>query len=260
MQYQHAVRRIGAIGMLLAAALVLTACNGTSASPSSPGRSPDASAGTSSPAAPAGNGIASLPAGQILSKALAAARTAGSVHASLVATAGSLTASISTDASLTEGREVITSVAGSQATVLVVDGIGYVNANAAAWTYYFGMQSAASRLAGHWVKFTPGSTDYSDITADVTLDSAISTYTLTGQLTNTGQVTQDGKPAVGVGGTLPAAAGTLAGAAGVLYVAATGQPLPVGYQVSAGNSQVNGVFSKWGEPVSITVPASTIPF
>jgi hypothetical protein len=50
-----------------------------------------------------------------------------------------------------------------------------------------------------------------------------------------------------------------AGATDTVYIAATGQPLPVACVESVSTAQISVVFSQWGQAVTLQKPHHTVP-
>jgi len=217
--------------------------------------------GGTSPKAPVPAGLASLPPNQIVAKALAAARAAGSLHSASTAKTGLGSAVYSDDSSARAGRQVITEPGdGGHATILVLAGVGYIRGNAVALAGFFGLPDAtAVQLAGRWLSVRPGQTGYQQIVQGVTTGSLLGASAPTGRLTVTPPTRVDGYPVVGVRGQVAASAGLPPGSADILYVAATGRPLPVSVQEGTGSNEVTVVFSHWGENVRVSAPRHVTP-
>jgi len=209
---------------------------------------------------PSPAGLAYDPPPFIQAEALAAAQAVGSVHVDMTSSSASGSAVYSTDVSASAGRQVITITGGGQATVLDVDGVGYVSGNPAALVGFFGFPAAVSaRLTGRWVSFRSGQPYYQQIVDALTLDSALGVVRLSGRLTSKGAGRVGGQPVVGVRGTAPSVPGVPAGSKATLYVATSGRMLPVSYQEVSGSTRLSAVFSRWGETVRVTAPRDAIP-
>ena len=50
-----------------------------------------------------------------------------------------------------------------------------------------------------------------------------------------------------------------AGVAATLYVAASGQPFPVSYQIDSHGIRDTTTFGQWGEPLKLSAPPGAIP-
>jgi hypothetical protein len=237
-------RRFRVPGAVLAAAItasLLAACSGSS--PSVPARPSD-------PAAV-----------RTLTRAIAATRAAGTVHVQTHATGGPNTATYSSDASATAGRQVITATNGGHATVLEINGVGYFKANATALVGFLGLPAAvAKRVANKWIEFHASDVGYQRIIAGVTIGSLADELALSGGVRSLGKRQVGGQSVVALRGGVPAAWGLAPGVNATLYVAAAGQPLPVTFTggITGGQGEFL-TFSKWGEPVHLTAPASSIP-
>jgi hypothetical protein len=222
-------------------------------------RSPGAPAGTT----PAGTSPASLSPAGLLSAARAALTAGGSVHVDItVKDSGGLVA-FSDDATASGGRQVITTGTG-RATILLIDGVDYVQADAGALEGFFHTSlQLASQAAGQWISLRPGDTlgsnTYDDVTAGITLSSVAQELQFAGQLTKAAPATVAGQPVIGVQAPLPAD-DSLPGAKTVLYVTDNSAVRPVRYELVGGGSTANELsFSQWGEKLILTRPAHAIP-
>jgi hypothetical protein len=238
------------------------------------GASPTASA-TRSTAAPASAPPASAPpasappaglsAAGLLSAALAAVRAGGSVHVDVTSGAPDDSVTFSDDATGKGGRQVITFDGTGHATILLIDGVGYVQANADALQGLFQVPlQQAMQDAGKWISLRPGqrlgTSTYDDVTAGITLSSVAQELQFSGHLTKTSPATVAGQPVIGVQAPLPASDDLPAGAKLVLYVTDNAALRPVRYQLIGGGSTTNEFsFSSWGEKLTLTAPANAIP-
>jgi hypothetical protein len=193
-----------------------------------------------------------------LSKAIAAAEAAGSVHFTGTGSSSSGTSNYDQNASSAEGNQVITTTSGGRLTIRVVAGVGYLRGNATALAELF-PGKAVSQLAGRWIATRSGDPGYQDVTEGVTLASVLAEFTPAGPLTSTGPQTVDGQSVIGVKGTAPADGSLPQDQPVTLYVMATGQPLPVSFQGGTGGRSQTAVFSQWGETVRTIAPAHPLP-
>jgi hypothetical protein len=221
-----------------------------------------AGCGGSQPAAR--GGVASMPPDLILAEARAAAEAAGSVHVVQAGRTTRETARSVGDVSSSTGNDVMTLSDGAQAAVLLTGDVAYLHANLAALTGYFRLPGAtASRMAGRWISVRSSTTGYQQLwdglVFEMTTGSFLDAITPVGPLTKTPVRTMDGRLVVGVHGKVRPGMGAAPGATETLYVAATGQPLPVSCQQVYRSSQVTTAFSRWGETVHVTVPPGVTP-
>jgi len=189
-------------------------------------------------------------------------RAGRAAHITFVTKNGTQTTVFSQDSGTDGGRQVITIDSTVHTTVLLINGVGYVEGNEAALATFFGFApSEAGSLAGRWISFQPGdtagATGYTAVTAGITLASVSGEVTLTGGLTLTGPARIDGRAVIGVRGTPTGS--QAAGLRATLYVAATGQPLPVSYQIDSQGYQDTVTFGQWGEALNLSAPAGAIP-
>jgi hypothetical protein len=266
----HRLARANAITLSVSALLglgMLAGCTSGGSSAASPAAT--GSAARSTQAAPATQSAApvpttTLPASGLLSAAQAALKSGGSVHVDITSVASGGSVVFSDDASGSGGRQLITVDGTGHATILLIDGVDYVRADAQALEGFFQVPpSQAVQAAGRWVSLRPGqklgTNTYDDVTAGITVSSVASELQLGAPLTKAPPTTIAGLPVIGVQSPLPASA-KLPGAKMVLYVTDDSALRPVRYELVGGGSTQNVFsFSRWGEKLSLTAPANAIP-
>ena len=208
--------------------------------------------------------VAQLPPNQIVTEALAAARSKGSVHVDVSAAASQAVVRIVGVASPTVGRQVARGNDGAVMTELVRPGSTYVRGNAAGLTGFLGMSAkTASQLANRWLVLHAGNPNYQSITQGVTADSILSSITPVGSLTKTKPEKVDRQSVVGVVGKAPSGSGMPLGATATLWVAASGKPLPVAAEEVSGSTRFEVLFlrSSWGQEVTgVSAPQGAVPY
>lgn len=220
--------------------------------------SPTASAARS-PAAAAGMSAAAL-----LSAARAAVTSGGSVHLDIASRSTGGLVAFSDDATAGGGRQVITFNGTGRATILLIDGVDYVQADAETLQGFFEVPlQQAAQAAGQWISVRQGekigSSAYDDITAGITLSSVAQELQFAGKLSKSAPATVAGQPVIGVQAPLPAS-DAMPGAKMVLYVTDNAALRPVRYELVGGGSTTNEFsFSRWGEKLALTAPAHAIP-
>jgi hypothetical protein len=208
--------------------------------------------------------LAGKTAQQVLTAALAAAKTSGSVHYSVVGKDAGHTETIVGGASDTSGNEVVTA---GDVTIeaLVVGKAVFVKGDAGGLEDEMGLAaSIATSNAGKWISIASTDRAYSSLTKGVSLDGVLKNLEPTGHLTLTAPTTKDGQSVVGVRGALPS--GLTPGTKGstVLYVAAANPTVPlvlnVDQSMGAQKSTAVGTYGSWGKPVDLVAPTSAVPF
>lgn len=217
------------------------------------------------------NGVESKPPEQVLADAAAALREVKSFHAVAKEGKGGKGRRLQADVAVPGKLRVEFEQAGASASMIVIDDSNYVNANAAFWKQQADAGDQAAQLAGRWFK-APSSVG-SDLTKE--FDPARLSRCLVkghGTLSRGGTATVGGRPAVVIvdrgdrPGTNP----------GRLYVAATGDPLPL-RMIATGRERPGGskdpecdaddspatpgdevVLSGYDEPVDIEEPAAAV--
>jgi hypothetical protein len=218
--------------------------------------------GGSPPAAK--GGVASMPPSLILAEARVAAGAAGSAEDDQSGRTTSEAFSDVGTSSSAAGRQVITTTAGVRATVLLIGDVAYLDGNLAALTTFFRLPATtASRVANKWISVDSRSRGYAslwrELSLGMTVSSVVAELTPVGSLAKTTPRTMDGRLVVGVRGMAPAWTGDPRGTTATLYVAATGQPLPVSCQQDYRSYRVTTVFRRWGEKVQVTAPHGATP-
>src|SRR5258708_1036746 len=143
------------IAAALTGACLLAGCTskgGTVTTPVSTGpagAAPAGSAPASSAPASTGNSPASIAAA-----ALASLKAGRTVHVDITSSDTTGTTSYSDDATATGGQQIITIDGVQHATILFIDNIGYLKANASALAGFIGVPAAqTSALAAEWACF-----------------------------------------------------------------------------------------------------------
>jgi hypothetical protein len=197
---------------------------------------------------------------QLLASILAAARAQHSVHYVSSASLGSSDVSQVGDAGATQGIQRITfRTAGKtgRVTVMFVGGSAYLRGDAFTLVDYLGFKAGtAAAYAGRWILVPRSDRSYSTIAAGVTFASAIGELRLSAPLTRLPNTTIGGTRVIALRGKSSTAPGSVAA---TLYARAAGPPLPVREVAKAGTTRAVVTFSRWNEPVRLSVPASAVP-
>jgi hypothetical protein len=235
------MKRILGLGLgSLALALVLTSCGG----------------GTS-------DALANKTASQVLSTAIAAAKSSGSAHYLLKATSSGKTETIVGDAATKVGRQVF-----SDGTAKIqAEAIGttvYVEGNEGGLQNQIGFSATeAAQYAGKWISIATTDGPYASVLKAVTLASTLTEIKPTGKLTLTKATTRSGIAVIGVRGPLPGAAKGVTGSV-ILYVATQKPNVPVSFEAQAtgaGTSERDvGTFSRWGTPLHLVAPKNAVAY
>jgi len=182
----------------------------------------------------------------------------GWAHIAIHVSLGSQTAVFSDDSGPTSGRQVIV-VGQSDATVVLVGGIAYIQGNASAMQNYFGFPaSAAPGLANRWISFSSSDSDYSTVASAVTLGSALQQMTLAAPLSEGAGAVVNGQSVIPVAGQLVAADNVGQGS-GTIDVSTATDPLPVEFDYSSNDGHGALVFSAWAKAVVLSAPAGATP-
>jgi hypothetical protein len=206
-----------------------------------------------------------LSAPALLHAAQAAVRSGGSVHIDLHLSEKNIFTVYSEDSAATGGRQVITVQKTGHMTILLIQGVGYVQANLPAMEGFFGLpQLQAGQYAGKWIVIRPGEklgeSTYDDITAGITLQSVASGQMAEGSpLSLVKPTTIDGQPVDGLQAPAAASNALPASVQQVLYVSDNSMRRPVLIQWHGGGVTGSVSFSKWHETLRLTAPADPTP-
>jgi hypothetical protein len=239
---------------------VPTAPGGTApaSSPAAAASAPPATAPATTPLSPRQSPAA------VLAAALAALKAGPAAHVDISTTTSEGAITFSDDATAAGGRQLISTSAGGDVTILFIAGVGYVQANVAGLVGFMQVpQSQAQSEAGSWISIRPGEelgqNDYDDVVDGITLSSVATELTIAGPLTLTALTTVAGQQAIGVQGRAPASMQLPSTARVTLYVA-TSDARPLRYQVSGVSGYTDQItFSDWGERLHLAAPPNALP-
>lgn len=208
--------------------------------------------------------LAGMSARQIVTRADAAAQSAGGVHYQLTATQGPAHQTITGDAGSSEGDQE--RVTGAQDIVVeLVKGTAYVRANASGLEAALRLSPAtAAAYAGKWISIAPSDSPYAPISESVTLATIVGQVLPTGSLTEQAPSRLHGQDVVGVTGGLPGQVQPGVSGSAVLYVDTRRPNLPVGFTGHATNGNQTltetGLFNQWGETLDLVAPSGAAAF
>jgi hypothetical protein len=207
--------------------------------------------------------LAHKSASQVLSSAIAAAKSSGSTHYVLTATSSGKTQTIEGDSSDSDGRQIYSSGTAK----VQVEAIGktvYVEGNEGGLQNQIGFPAAeAATYSGKWISIAKTDAPYKSVVSAVTLAKTITEIKPTGHLTLTKPTTRSGLPVVGVKGPLPGAHKGVTGSV-VLYVATQDPTVPVYFDAQATGKGTDehdvGIFSHWGSPLHLVAPKTSVAY
>jgi hypothetical protein len=227
------VTTVVAAGLVVGVAL--SGCGGSS--------SGGGSGATSAPSA-SSNGIASMSVPEILDKTATAAKAQKSVHISGKGTNSGQAFAI--DMTLRNGGGGKGSITIDSDTLNVINtgSTVYIKADKAYWTKYANA-TAAAVIGDRWVKAPASDASYADLASLADFMKSIESYLKpTGTPTKGAEKTVAGQPALGL----------VDSDGGTLWIATTGDPLPV--LIESSSSGGGGLaFADWNKTVDITPPA-----
>lgn len=142
---------------------------------------------------------------------------------------------------------------------LVVGSTGYVDANAAALHHVIGLTSSqSSKYANEWLSFPTSNSSLAELVNGLLDSQVASELQIGGPFTYGAATTVDGQRVVAVRGSVGTESGSSVPV--VLYIPATGSPLPIEEITNPGQSgrgsSIHGTvaFSKWGESITEKAP------
>jgi hypothetical protein len=193
----------------------------------------------------------------LVSLAIHDAERAGWVHEEVESSGSGHTVTMSNDIGTSEGRQLI-NPDGAHATVVLIDGVAYMQGDSGALKNYFGLpNSVSTQLAGKWISLRPGNSEYSAVSDAVTLKSDFSKARLIGPLVKGSTSEIDGQRVIAIEGGVSHSGGGQS-VPGTLYVSATGQVLPVEIRTSGQFGRVTVVWSRWGHAVQLAAPSGAV--
>jgi hypothetical protein len=221
---------------------------------------------TLGPAAAAGAAAASEPSAQAEYQAAIKAVGTQGVHFSSTATQRGVKIVVQGDTGSTSGAQTLVVKNGSlteRLSALLVGSTGYINGNATALHHVIGLTNGqSSKYANVWLSFPTSNSGLDELVSGL-LDSQVSSeLQMTGPYRYSTTTTVSGKSALAIHGSQSTQGGGKV--AVVLYVPATGTPLPIEEVTNpdgkGGTSTIRGTvtFSSWGEKTSEKSPAHSV--
>jgi hypothetical protein len=253
----HPLRQNPARTAAVVAGLAAAAALGITAGPNAAG------AASTTTTTSAGNAAATA-------KYDAAIKAVGSkgVHFSSVAKQNGATLTVTGDAGSTSGAQTLVvknKNVTERMTAKVVGSTGYVNGNQAALADVIGLTKAeAKKYAGKWLSFPTSNTSLAELVGGLLSSEVSKELEVSGPYTFGKSATVAGQQATGILGSVATESGSKVPV--MVYVPASGSPLPIQEVTNAGNaggaSAIHGTvtFSNWGEdkPQSAPTGASSL--
>ena len=230
---QVAIAGVGAVVLLTSAAFVSSASADTSLRP---GESPS----------------------QVLKTALASATGEGSVRITVHFFSGKTTGVLVEDSSRRTAKQTV-AIGRERISIILTHGTAYFAGNSPGLTRYFGISPAnASALSGRWIAVSASDSGFKDVTAGLTIKSALKEASPLGSVMRGKRRRVDRRPTVSISGT-----GSANEPQTTLFVATSGKPLPVeAVSSTRSGEKASGeiiTFSRWGETVHTPTPVDSIP-
>jgi hypothetical protein len=198
------------------------------------------------------------PPGQVLKAALASATHEGTVHITVHFFSGKTTGVLVEDSARGSAKQTV-AIGRERVSIILTHGTAYFAGNSRGLTKYFGISASnASALSGRWVAVSPSDAGFKEVTAGLTLTSALKEASPSGSFVQGKRRTVDRRPTVSISGT-----GSASGPQTTLFVATSGKPLPVEAVSSSQSGETTSgeiiTFSRWGESVHTPTPVGAIP-
>lgn len=194
------------------------------------------------------NGIASKSATEIVAAAGRATEAASSVHVIGQQSSGGMPVTLDLYLQSGKGGHGVISEKGLTFEVIVLDGTTYIKGSYSFYKQIAG-NAAAQLFQGKWLKAPSSNKELSQLGSLTDVHKLIGTALAEhGALTKGSTATVDGQKTIAVRDATKG---------GTLYVAVSGQPLPV--EISKTGSEAGQMsFEDWNKPVSIQAPAGAI--
>jgi len=218
------------------------------------------------PAVVAGAAAASEPSAQSEYQAAMKAVGTQGVHFSSTATQSGVKIAVQGDTGSTSGAQTLVVKNGNlteRMSALLVGSTGYINGNATALHHVIGLTNGqSSKYANTWLSFPTSNSGLDELVSGL-LDSQVSSeLQMSGPYSYSTTTTVSGKSALAIHGSQSTQSGGKV--AVVLYVPATGTPLPIEEVTNpddkGGASTIRGTvaFSSWGEKTSEKSPTHSV--
>jgi hypothetical protein len=237
----------------LTVAIALTACGSASHHGAPATTTSSVPAPTTSTAKPVSPGRAAT----LVREADTNARARGWAHIDITASQAGKTIVFRQDSGLAAGRQTFT-IGAAHATVVLINDVAYVKADAPALHDYFGLPSSSASFAGKWISIRPTDHQYVAVTAGVRLGDALKQDMIGPPFVPDAPTVLDGRRVIVIRGIAHSPGG--ATVSGTLYVPVSGTVLPVAFDLSAATITDRSVFSRWGIAATLTVPPNPIAF
>jgi hypothetical protein len=208
-------------------------------------------------------------AAKTLSSSLKASVAKGTMHVVAVTTNGKQVQTVSADIGTDSASETIrNSSGGGEVNIIVSGGIAYVQASPSTLQDLLGLTVAASTsAAGQWISVTSSDPPFQLIDHSLTIDAAVNPYLPS----PSSAVLKPARHVKGIDGTVQPVTGTYNDSGAAAHVSGvastfinTGTNLLQGgsFQSASKNPFVTtlAVYSKWGVPVSVTAPTSSLSY
>ena len=188
------------------------------------------------------------------------------VHFSSTASQNGVDIAVSGDTGASSGMEQLVVHSGSlteRMAALVVGATGYVRGNRAALEHVIGLSSAqSSRYANTWLSFPTSQNGLDELVTGLLNSQVSSELEMSGPYRYGADTTVGGRSALSIHGYETTQGGGKVTT--ILYVPATGAPLPLKEVTNPGDSGGNGaihgtvVFSNWGQHITERAPAHSV--
>lgn len=211
-------------------------------------------------------GAATTPSAQAKYQATIKAIAHRDMHLSSTLSQNGVTIDVSVDTGATSGKQSLVLHNGSlteRVSTMVVGPTGYINGNKVALHHVIGLSTAQSaKYAGKWLSFPKSNTGLKQLVFGLLNSEVSSEIQMSAPYRYAPAVTIDGQRALTIRGDQATQGGSKV--ATILYVPATGTPLPIKEVTNPGNKggkhAVHGTvtFSHWGEKTHEQKPAHSV--
>jgi len=205
-----------------------------------------------------------------MNAALAHGRAQASLHYVSTSFGEGLATTIVGDVNQTSGTQTIVVSHGTARATIIIELVGheaYFRGSAAAIEVLIGLTApVAAAAADKWVSVVPSDSVYESTAAALTVGSVMSELTLSPPITGSPATVFDGRPLIVIsGGWVGDGVAAKDHATGKLEITGHVRSLPIRFSgvapATASSSRFveSLVVSRWGEPVHVSPPASSVP-
>lgn len=194
----------------------------------------------------------------LLTRALAAARARGSVSMTATGVEDGLSETVYSWTGATTAASTVEIDGKGQVTVRVVGPAAYLTGDGAALEAMTGDTDFAEFLDGKWLEIAKGDKGYEDVMDQATFTDEQTQDWFSGTVTQLPTTTVNGQRVIPLRGAAAKDSDAGPHSTATLYLAATGDPLPVRYELTSDTTHDVAVYGGWGSQQTVLAPPVAI--